>query len=250
MKPQTLLVFDIETVPDPNHHEGKGFPILPYHQVAAIAFLEAEIHRSEAGESYTLRDLRCGGEVDYSEAKLLQAFFQFFERAKPRLVSYNGRTFDLPVLKYRAMLHGVQAPWLYRSGDRYSNYQYRYDNEWHYDVMDVLSDFGASRAAKLDEVSRLCGFPGKFGIDGSKVAGMYEEGRLQEIRDYCEADVLNTYLVYLRHKLHTADITKEAYNQAISEVIAFIDAEKEARPHLGEFMETWGVSSGNQFLMD
>jgi predicted PolB exonuclease-like 3'-5' exonuclease len=79
---------------------------------------------------------------------------------------------------------------------------------------------------------------------------MYEEGRLQEIRDYCEADVLNTYLVYLRHKLHTADLTKEAYHQAVSEVIALIDAEKEARYHLGEFMEAWGASSGNRFLID
>jgi hypothetical protein len=62
--------------------------------------------------------------------------------------------------------------------------------------------------------------------------------------------VLNTYLVYLRHKLHTAEVTKEAYNQAVSEVIALIDAQKEARPHLGEFMEAWGASSGNRFLMD
>ena len=106
--------------------------------------------------------------------------------------------------------------------------------------MDVLSDFGASRAVKLDEVSKLLGFPGKFGIEGSQVREIYEEGRIAEIRDYCETDVLNTDLVYLRHKLHTADLTKEAYNRAISEVIAFIDGEKAARPYLGEFMEAWG----------
>ncbi len=250
MQPQTLLVFDIETVPDKHHHEGDGFPILPFHQVVAIAVLEAEIKRTGAGEEYTLKDLRCGGEVDYDEAKLVQGFFQYFERARPRLVTYNGRTFDLPVLRYRAMLHGVAAPWLYKGGERFSNYSYRYSTEWHFDLMDVLSDFGASRAVKLDEVSKLLGFPGKFGIEGSQVKELYEEGRITEIRDYCETDVLNTYLVYLRHKLHTADLTKETYNRAISEVIAFIDADKAARPYLGEFMEAWGQASGNRFLIE
>ena len=76
MQPQTLLVFDIETVPDKHHHEGDGFPILPFHQVVAIAVLEAEINRTGAGEEYTLKDLRCGGEADYDEAKLVQGFFQ------------------------------------------------------------------------------------------------------------------------------------------------------------------------------
>ena len=63
MQPQTLLVFDIGTVPDKHHHEGDGFPILPFHQIVAIAFLEADINRTGAGKEYTLRDLRCGGEA-------------------------------------------------------------------------------------------------------------------------------------------------------------------------------------------
>ncbi len=121
--------------------------------------------------------------------------------------------------------------------------------EWHCDLMDVLADFGASRAVKLDEVSRAFGFPGKFGIDGSQVEGLYKDGRIKEIRDYCETDVLNTYLVYLRYRLHRADLNKDAYNGAISEIIALIDAEKEARPHLLEFMEAWGQSCGSQFIL-
>ena len=160
MQPQSLLVVDIETVPDKSLHEGEKFPILPFHQVVAIAFLKAEIGRSENGESYTLEELRCGGEADYDEEKLLQAFFQFFEHSKPRLVTYNGRSFDLPVLKYRAMKYGIQAPWFYKAGDRFNTYSYRYSMEWHCDLMDALADFGASRAVKLDEVSRAFGFPG------------------------------------------------------------------------------------------
>ncbi len=121
----SLMVVDIETIPDSAHHEGDDFPILPFHQVVAIGFLEANIERSGEGETYALQQLRCGGETEFSEAQLLDGFFRYFERSKPRLVTYNGRAFDLPVLKYRAMKHGVQAPWLQKGGDRFSNYSYR-----------------------------------------------------------------------------------------------------------------------------
>ncbi len=243
----SLMVVDIETIPDRAHHEGDDFPILPFHQVVVIGFLEANIERSGEGETYTLQQLRCGGESDFSEAQLLDGFFRYFERSKPRLVTYNGRAFDLPVLKYRAMKHGVQAPWLQKGGDRFSNYSYRYSTDWHCDLMDVLADFGASRAVKLDEVSKVMGFPGKFGIDGSQVADYFEAGRIQDIRDYCETDVLNTYLVYLRYMLHRADLKKDAYDGAISDVIAMIEAEKGSRPHLGEFMDAWGAQCHGKF---
>ena len=243
------MVFDIETIPDKGHHEGDKFPIHPYHQVVAIAFLHAEIQRSEAGETYVLKELRCGGEADFTEAQLLEGFFHYFERLKPRIVTYNGRTFDLPVLKYRAMKHGIQAPWLYKGGDRYGNYSYRYNSDWHCDLMDVLSDFGASRAVKLDEVSKVFGFPGKFGIDGSQVAGMYADGRIKEIRDYCETDVLNTYLVYLRNMLHRADLTKEAYDKTVTDTVTMIEEGKAARPHLGEFLEAWRTQCDSQFSL-
>ena len=250
MQHNHLMVVDIETIPDVNFHEGDKFPKIPYHQVVAIAFLEAEIERADGTETYNLIEIRCGGEVDSSEEQLLGGFFQYFERSKPRLVTHNGRGFDIPVLKYRAMLHGIRAPWLHKGGDRYGNYRYRYSSEWHCDLMDVLADYGASKSIKLDEVSKLFGFPGKFGIDGSQIKGMHEAGQLKEIRDYCETDVLNTYLVYLRYALHCADLTKEGYNKPVSDVIAFIDAEKDARPHFGEFIEAWGQSCDNRFLLN
>ena len=249
MNQNRLMVVDIETIPDLKHHEGDSFPKIPFHQVVAIAFLEVEIERTGDTEAYTFRELRCGGEEGFSEKQLLEGFFQYFERQRPRLVTYNGRSFDIPVLKYRAMAHGIAARWLHKAGDRFSNYSYRYSREWHCDLMDVLSDFGASRSVKLDEVSRLLGFPGKFGIDGSKVKEMHEAGRLKEIRDYCETDVLNTYLVYLRYLLHTADMTRESYNKAIADVITYIDAEKEKRPHLLEFLEAWGANCCNKFML-
>ncbi len=250
MHHQNLLVFDIETVPDPDLHEGTGFPKPPFHVVAAIAVLEAEMETSSDGqERYHLRDLRCGGEATSSEHDLVAGFFQHIQRSQPRLVSFNGRSFDLPVLKYRAMKNGISARWFYGAASRYDNYSYRFSDENHCDLFDALADFGASRGVKLDDIARTCGFPGKFGIDGSMVAEMVAEGRLGEVRDYGETDVLNTYLVYLRYRLLTGHLDRERYNETISQVVTYIEAEGADRPHLAGFMEAWGEASGNHFLL-
>ncbi len=277
MQHQNLFVFDIETIPDtdaaPNltgidsrdvqtrrkaiedYHleitDGKNsFPRQPFHKVVAISFLEAEITRDGRAEGYAMRDLRSGGEPGFGEKQLLQGFFSYLERMKPRLVSFNGRTFDLPVLKYRAMVHGIEAPWLHKSGDKWNSYGYRYATEWHCDLLDVLSDYGASARVKLNEVCAVMGFPGKFGVDGSMVAEMIDQGRVQEVRNYCETDVLNTYLVYLRWQLHTGTLGRAGYNAAVAEIVTFIEGAMAERPYLGDFMTAWGEASGNLFLLD
>lgn len=276
MRHQTLFVFDIEAVPDTDavpaltgfadpdvdarraelerYHlditDGRNpFPRQPFWKVVAISFLEADIEPLGPGEAYLFKELRSGGQADYDEKTLLQGFFQHFERTRPRLVSFNGRSYDLPVLKYRAMAHGVAAPALHDKSNKWENYGSRYAADWHCDLLEVLSDYGASARVKMNEVCAVLGLPGKFGVDGSQVAPMYDEGRVQEIRDYCETDVLNTYLVYLRWQLHTGTLPLDAYNRAVTDVIAYIEAEMESRPHLGRFLEAWGEASGNRFLL-
>ena len=276
MQHRNLFVFDIETVPDtdavPNltgftdpdvqarreelerYHleitDGRNsFPRQPFHKVVAISFLEAEIEASGHQEHYFLKELRSGGEAGFDEAQLLQGFFQYFERLKPRLVSFNGRGFDLPVLKYRAMVHGIQSPWLHQAGDKWNSYSSRYSMDWHCDLMEQLSDYGASARVKLAEVCAAFGFPGKFGVDGSKVADMIDAGDVSGVRDYCETDVLNTYLVYLRFMLHRGTLELEGYNRAVADVITLIENEGEARPHLAAFMDAWSQACGNKFLL-
>ncbi|MDA1090216.1 MAG: 3'-5' exonuclease [Proteobacteria bacterium] len=276
MQHQSLFVFDIETVPDtdavPNltgfdnpgvderraeleryHLEKTGgknaFPRQPFHRVVAISFLEAEIERSGNQEAYLLRELRSGGEAGFDEKKLLEGFFGYFERLKPRLVSFNGRGFDLPVLKYRAMVHGVAAPWLYDAGDKWNSYTQRYSPDWHCDLLDVLSDFGASARVSLDEVCSVMGFPGKFGVSGGDVTAMIDDGRIDEVRHYCETDVLNTYLVYLRLMRHKGTIPVDGYNAAVADIVSLIESEATARPYLNEFMTAWGQASNNTFTL-
>ena len=277
MQHQNLFVFDIETVPDGSvvrnltgfestdeterraelerYHlditDGRNaFPRQPFHKVVAISFLTAEIHREGDHESYLLTELRSGGEAGFDEKKLLQGFFGYFSRLRPRLVSYNGRTFDLPVLKYRAMVHGVPAAYLHQAGDKWESYTSRYAADWHCDLLEVLRDYGASSAVKLNEVCSAFGLPGKFGPDGSKVATMFDEGRITDIRDYCETDVLNTYLVYLRRQLLRGVLATEDHNRAVADVIALIESEKETRPHLGDFLAAWHDACDGKFLLD
>ena len=277
---QNLFVFDIETIPDtdavPNltgvedpdiaarrqaleayHLDVTGgknaFPRQPFHKVVAISFLSAEIERDPVTggsiEHYHLHELRSGGEETYDEKRLLQGFFSYFERLKPRLVSFNGRGFDLPVLKYRAMVHGISAPSLNLAANKWEHYTSRYAVDWHCDLLEALSDFGASARVKLNEVCAVLGLPGKFGVDGADVAGMFDAGRLKDIRDYCETDVLNTYLVYLRWQLHRGVLSVESHDAAVAGVITYIEAEQASRPHLGGFLDAWGAAAGNKFLL-
>ena len=265
MQHQNLFVFDIETVPDtdavpnltgfnsPGVLEKTGgknpFPRQPFHKVVAISFLEAEIERDGNAEAYHLRELRSGGEAGFDEKKLLQGFFGYFERLKPRLVSFNGRGFDLPVLKYRAMVHGISAPWLYGAGDKWNSYTQRYSTDWHCDLLDVLSVHGASARVSLDEVCSVLGFPGKFGTSGADVARMIDDGQIEDVRHYCETDVINTYLVYLRWMQHKGTLTVDGYNAAMADIAALIQAEGGERPYLKDFMAAWWQASGDSFAL-
>ncbi len=277
MQHQNLFVFDIETIPDtdavPNltgfddpavearrnelerYHlditDGRNsFPRQPFHKIVAISFLEAEIEHADGHEVYYLKELRTGGEVDFDEKQLLTGFFRYFDHIKPRLVSYNGRGFDLPVLKYRAMVHGISSSWLHQAGDKWNSYSSRYSADWHCDLIEQLSDYGASARVKLNEVCSVFGLPGKFGVDGSKVAEMIDQGRIQEVRDYCETDVLNTYLVYLRFMMHRGAIDLASHNRAVADVKTMIEAEQAERPHLAAFLQAWRISSGNRFELE
>ncbi len=264
---KNLFVFDIETIPDvqparnllgdydssdekiieklKEYHlkitDGKNsFFRQPFHRVVAISFLEAEIVRDEDGsENFILKELRSGGNADSKESELIQGFFQHLSKLNARLVSFNGRTFDLPVLKYRAMLYGVDAKWLHKSGDKWNNYNSKYSLDWHCDLIDAFSDFGSSARVKMDELCALFGFPGKIDVDGSQVDEMFRANKLKEIRDYCELDVLNTYLLYLKYSQHSGNLTKSNYAKCMQDVISYLESNSEKRSHLSNFLNAW-----------
>jgi predicted PolB exonuclease-like 3'-5' exonuclease len=181
------------------------------------------------------------GSLDDAEPKLIQDFYRIVERYTPQLVSWNGGGFDLPVLNYRALIHGINAARFWEMGDedrdfKWNNYLSRYHTR-HLDLMDHLAMYTGRANAPLDDLAKLCGFPGKMGVDGSQVWSLYQEGRLQEIRDYCETDVVNTYLVYCRYQLLRGRLTRDAYDAEIALVrtsLQTIDA-----PHWRDYLSMW-----------
>jgi len=252
------LVFDIETVPDTelgarllglqdlsdediakamffNRLQESGAEFLPLFQHRVVAISVAL--RSGAGD-FSVWTL---GDESSDEAELVRRFYDGIEKYRPTLVSWNGSGFDLPVLHYRALKHSVQAPAYWETGDRdreyrFNNYLSRY--HWrHVDVMDVLSGFQPRARAKLDAVATMLGFPGKMGMSGDKVWDSYRAGELATIRNYCESDVLNTYLVYLRFQ-HMRGLLSDKLLAAELDRVRSALAEADAA-HLQEFLAAW-----------
>ncbi|MGD9604059.1 MAG: 3'-5' exonuclease [Gammaproteobacteria bacterium] len=253
------LVFDIETVPDVDGArrlwglEGLGDEDVAKVMVAKrqqetggqVEFLRHHLHRVCAISAVFRHDDRLNvwslGEEDASEAELLKRFFDGLERYSPTLVSWNGGGFDLPVLHYRALLHGVAAPRYWEIGHddasfRYNNYLGRF--HWrHLDLMDVLSGYQPRAVARLDEIATLMGFPGKLGMTGADVWKCYLAGGIREIRAYCETDVLNTYLVYLAFERMRGNLHEPRHAEEQQRLRAWL--REQGHPHFQEFLDAW-----------
>jgi len=181
------------------------------------------------------------GDPDSDEPELLRRFFEGIEKYSPELISWNGGGFDLPVLHYRALKARVQAARYWETGEedvsfRYNNYLSRF--HWrHLDLMDVLSGFQARSRASLSDVAALLGFPGKLGFSGDRVWQAYLDGQLLAVRRYCESDVLNTYLIYLRFQHMRGRMNQEALDAELVRVRTLLADSGE--PHHREFLQAW-----------
>jgi predicted PolB exonuclease-like 3'-5' exonuclease len=175
------------------------------------------------------------------EGRVIQSFFNMIERHTPQLVSWNGGGFDLPVLHYRGLRHGAVASKYWDMGEddreyKWNNYIGRYHLR-HLDLMDLLAMYQPRAAAPLDAMAKLCGFPGKLGMDGSQVYGAYKEGRTDEIRRYCETDVMNTYLLYCRFQKMRGGFTEAEYEKEVALVRETLGGIDES--HWREYLAAW-----------
>ncbi|MBZ6416861.1 MULTISPECIES: 3'-5' exonuclease [Methylobacterium] len=187
---QALLVLDIETVPDeekvPADWPSDRFPKAAWHKVVAVSFVEAAIARDAATgtEAYQIRSCRSGGEPGWDEERLLRAFWKFFAAGRYRVVTWNGRSFDLPTLLLRSLMHGIAVPSWYRRGTKWDGYGRRYDVDWHADLMEAMAKYGACARLTLEEAAGLVALPGKLGEHGSQVAAMVARGEIGRVRAY------------------------------------------------------------------
>ena len=256
-----ILVFDIETVPDvefgrrlynlqglddaavakamfAQQRASTGGEFLPHLQQRVVAISCV----LRAREQLTVWSL---GDLNSSAPELLTRFFDGIEKYLPELVSWNGGGFDLPVLHYRSLKAGVQAPRYWEVGDedtafRYNNYLSRY--HWrHLDLMDVLSGFQPRARAKLADMAALLGFPGKLGFSGDQVWDAYLAGELLAVRRYCETDALNTYLIYLRFQFLRARLDRPALEAELERLRTLLRTSLE--PHHAEFLKAWEAAA-------
>jgi len=252
-----VLVFDIETVPDVEglrrlhgldakiadrevaemafqlRRQATGHDFLPLHFHRVVVISCALKERNDGFKVWSL-----SGD---SEGELIQRFFEGIEKYTPQIVSWNGGGFDLPVLHYRGLIHGVKASRYWELGDddrefKWNNYISRYHSR-HLDLMDLLAMYQGRANAPLSDLAQLMGLPGKLGMEGSQVWQAYQAGKLGEIRNYCEADVVNTYLIYLRFQLMRGALTAEQHGAQCDLVRSTLA--KSPGEHWKEFLAKW-----------
>jgi predicted PolB exonuclease-like 3'-5' exonuclease len=252
-----VFVFDIETIPDIDGcrrlydlHGLSDDDVAKavFHkrrQQANTEFLRHHLHRVVAisavlrtSDQFKVWSL---GDLESTEQDLLERFYSGIDRYTPRLVSWNGGGFDLPVIHYRSLLYPINAERYWENGAndssyRYNNYLSRFHDR-HTDLMDVLAAYQPRASAPLDEIAGLCGFPGKMGMNGSKVWDNYAQGNIKTIRDYCETDVLNTFLVYLNYQRNRGILDQIQYQSECQLVRRSLI--ESGHPHLVEFEKAW-----------
>src|SRR5262245_5612835 len=225
---RSYLVLDIETIldpelPIPESSLAERLPAPTAHQIGAIGVLWLD-------RDYSALRIGVIGEGK-SESAALGDFTRFTEERQPHLITYNGRCFDLPVLASRCLRHGIPFRYYYQQRD----VRYRFSADGHMDLMDFICDFGAARSARLDVVAKLCGMPGKGGVDGKDVGPLVHAGQVELVRNYCLCDVVQTAAVFLRVQLLRGELTPLGYQEAIGGLISAAKNE----PRVAPVVEAW-----------
>lgn len=246
-----ILVFDIETIPDIEggqaifdlkglddkstakamkhiHQQKTGSDFLPLylHKIIAISVL----HRGMGDDMGKALSVKSLGDGSCTESDLLKLFFEEIDAKKPDLVSWNGSHFDFPVIRYRALKNMISLP------DHWSEES----DYYHHDVKYELSMYNPDATAPLDHIAKQLGYPGKMGMDGSQVWDEFQSGNLQGIRNYCETDVLNTYLVYLRYQLMCGESSRQTIEQEFTLLQDDLKLQAQnGQTHLEAFLKAW-----------
>ena len=228
MNPRGYLVLDIETVPDPLLYvppetvagQERPFPPIYVHRPIVIGVLWLD-------DEYNFQRIGCIGE-NKDELGMLGDFAAFADAYRPHLVTYNGRSFDLPVIALRCLRHGVPLRFFFQDKE----YRYRFSDQGHIDLYDFLSEHGAARVGSLDAIARIIGLPGKVGVDGSQVEGLYNGGQLDLIKRYCLTDVAQTAFLFLRYRLLQGVLDVPGYQRAASGLLSALEADGRVQPVL------------------
>jgi predicted PolB exonuclease-like 3'-5' exonuclease len=256
------LVFDCESVADGELVSKLRYPGEGLSAEEAIARYRAELMEkydsdfipytfqipisaaiAKVAKDFRLLDLVVLDEPEFRPHVITEIFWRGWNAYKrPTLVSFNGRTFDIPLLELAAFRYGVEIPaWFNATMKTYDQPRNRYNLQAHLDVHDVLTNFGATRfTGGLNLAASLIGKPGKMSVQGHMVQDMFHEGRLAEINDYCRCDVLDTYFVFLRSRVLVGELTLENEHRLVEQVHAWLTTQAESVPAYADYLNGWG----------
>lgn len=256
-----ICVLDIETIPDTYllaqnfgfdgdelticthafahqaQKSGSEFLPIPFHRIISVSsvlcddfghFIKVGNFGLKASEAYmqSTRDLQA---LNNLESGILRDFWEWFNAKQPSIVSFNGRGFDMVALTLRAMRYHIQAGAYFEinnpqyNKNKWENYRQRYAENFHTDLLDSLSGFGAVRGLTLDSVCKMCGIVGKYDVSGSQVHEIFfdphltNKEALEKIQEYCQSDVLNTYWLYLKYLLLKGELLESDYALILQE---------------------------------
>ena len=248
-----ICVFDCESVPDAalvrhlwgfegtdeevsvqalarqKEESGSEFLPLAFHQIVSICAVICD----EFGRFIKVNKIE--GE---DECAMIAAFFGFIERFAPRLVSFNGKNFDMPVLVLRALKHNIRASaYLDTVSDKWNNYKTRFSELKHCDLFESLGGSGA-RGLRLDTVCAMAGLPGKYDIHGDQVMQLFYKGEFEKIHEYCESDTLNTYMLFLKYELIKGHLSESDYVSYLQAMSDYLKAHKKGRSYTKFFTKS------------
>ena len=150
--------------------------------------------------------------------------------------------FDINVLKCKALKYNIDCSWYFNYGGKFESYEYPYSNS-HFDLCYKYGSY------TLHEMCILLNIPCKLGVDGSRVAEYFDDKKYNEIREYCETDVLATYLVYLKMALVQGLIDKNAYNKALCDIEEYLIKTQDKKKGLKEFLDVWCQLNPNGIII-
>ncbi len=218
--------------------ESRGTDVIPFTFMLPISVAVAKV---DAG--YRLLDLTVLDAPHYRPHEITRRFWQGWNHyRRPTFVTFNGRGYDLPVLEYNAFRCGISVPaWFNVDARSFEQSRNRYNSSAHIDLMDLFSNFGAVRlTGGLNLLANLLGKPGKTGVDGSQVQGLFDDGEVEAINNYCRCDVLDTYYVFLRSRVLLGRLTLEQEKEIVAESKQWLEERADENPAYQHYLNHWG----------
>jgi predicted PolB exonuclease-like 3'-5' exonuclease len=253
------LIFDVESVADGELISKVRYPGANYSPAEAIATYQDELMEqrgttfiphtfqipaavviAKVAKHFELIDIVSLDEPEFRPHVMTENFWRGWELYRyPQWVTFNGRTFDIPLMELSAFRYGLSVPAWFKS-EGYKTPRNRYNSEAHLDLQDLLMNYGAARCnGGLNLMAQILGKPGKMDLTGDQVQQQFDAGNKMAISDYCRCDVLDTYFVFLRTQVLTGNLSLEQETALVQQTKQWIDDRASSCEAYASYLQCW-----------